>query len=355
MFAERLKRARTGAKLSLRAMGEKLEISQTAVHKFEQGKLVPESSLLIKWAKCTGVRLEYFFRPESCELKDVEFRKRTTLPKKVEASIQADVLDQIERRLELNNLFPEPPVSHFKPPAASRVIKTLDDVEAVAEHVRDIWQLGTNAIPDLIDVLENQGILVFVNDCDDKRFDGLSGTVEGMPVVVVSSQWPGDRQRFTLAHELGHLILHDQLPETIDEEYACNRFAGAFLAPKASVQAMIGERRTGLELRELLFMKREFGLSMAASLYRCADLAIIGKGQKKSLFIRMTQLGLRKQEPEPLKHETPSLFKHLVYRALGEQFIGESKAAELLGMPVSRFHQLRMMGDQDAAAVRHQR
>ena len=61
------------------------------------------------------------------------------------------------------------------------------------------------------------------------QFDGLQATVADKPVIVVSKGWPGDRQRFTLAHELGHLLLHGRLTDGLDEERACHRFASAFL------------------------------------------------------------------------------------------------------------------------------
>ncbi len=106
------------------------------------------------------------------------------------------------------------------------------EIEAVAERVREAWDLGLNPIPDLIDVLETNGIRVFMIAADaENKFDGLAACVNDMPIVVVGRHWPGDRQRFTLAHELGHLMLQGRLANSIDEEKACNRFAGAFLLP----------------------------------------------------------------------------------------------------------------------------
>src|SRR5690625_6858205 len=81
-------------------------------------------------------------------------------------------------------------------------------IEDVADDLRVHWDLGLAAIHNLIDVLEQQGIGVIITSVDaDNQFDGLVGTIEGHPFIVVSDQWPGDRQRFTLAHELGHLIM----------------------------------------------------------------------------------------------------------------------------------------------------
>jgi Zn-dependent peptidase ImmA (M78 family) len=83
-----------------------------------------------------------------------------------------------------------------------------------------------------------------------------------------------------LAHELGHLVLHGLLDESIDEEMACNRFASAFLLPEVGLFQHLGERRSNVDPKELYFLKHEYGLSMAACLYRSADLGVITEEKK---------------------------------------------------------------------------
>lgn len=90
----------------------------------------------------------------------------------------------------------------------------------------------------------------------ESAFDGLAATVNDVLVIVVGMGWPGDRQRFTLAHELGHLILKDRLAPQLDKERAANRFAGAFLVPRREVLKELGERRTWLEPGELCALKK---------------------------------------------------------------------------------------------------
>ncbi len=93
-------------------------------------------------------------------------------------------------------------------------IADMAEIEAVAERLREAWDLGSNPIPDLIDVLETNGIRVFMIEADaENKFDGLAACVNDMPIVVVGRHWPGDRQRFTLAHELGHLMLQGRLTD----------------------------------------------------------------------------------------------------------------------------------------------
>ena len=197
------------------------------------------------------MRTEYFFRPAPVVLEGIEYRKRSSLPKKRLDAITHEVLDQIERRIELENLFPQSPVKSFAPvEEVNDQMTSMDQIEDVADRVRSAWNLGFDPIPDLIDVLETNGIRVFMIEAyTENKFDGLAARVSGMPIVVVGRHWPGDRQRFTLAHELGHLMLEGRLAQDLDEEKACNRFAGAFLFPRESVRQELGGHRNAIELR----------------------------------------------------------------------------------------------------------
>ncbi len=139
--------------------------------------------------------------------------------------------------------------------------------------MRRAWHLGQSAIPNLIDTLELHGIKVFTTSFDgEQKVDGLWAKVNTKPVVVIRDKdCPGDRQRLTLAHELGHLALKGRLSKDLDEEKACNRFAGAFLVPKEVVFAILGKERTWVEPRELQLLKEEWGLSMAGWMLRARD------------------------------------------------------------------------------------
>jgi len=350
MFGERLIRARKTAGLSLRALAESVGVSQTAINKYEKGILIPDSTMLIKLAKALEVKAGYFLRANSLELEKPEYRKKSTLSKKKLQQIEGKILDKIERRLELEALFPKSPVPEFTLPAnLPLTIQSMDDIEELANKVRHAWDLGLNPIPELVDVLESIGIRVFeIEESADSKFDGLAATVNGYRIIVISKAWAGDRQRFTMAHELGHLILEGRLPDVLDEERASDRFAGAFLLPNSALKLELGEHRTRIELRELLLLKQEFGISMSGTLYRAKDLGIIRESYHKSLIIEFSKRGWRKNEPERYPAEEPHHFQQLIFHALAEEYISESKAAELMNMSQAAFYQMRMLEDKDA-------
>lgn len=346
MFGERLKRARSAAGLSMKELSLRAGVSANMIKKYEHDESMPSSGVLIKMSRALGVRNEYFFRPTKYELKGIEYRKRSSTPIKVLNQIKADVLDQAERWMELSNLWPNYPIPKFsKPKFSVDTINEYYQIEAIANELRDKWELGIQPIASVIDILEAHGIVVIITNVDTTaKFDGFQASVGCTPIIVISSKWPGDRQRFTLAHELGHLILDGMISCSLDEEKACNRFAGAFLFPEISVRQSLGSKRRNLEVQELYLLKKDYGMSMMAIIYRAADLGIISDMTRKNLFMHFSINKWRSCEPgDRYPSETTSLFVQLVFRGLGENILSESKAAELLGMSLINFHDVRKL------------
>lgn len=352
MIGERIKQARKAAGLSLRALADRAGVTAMAISKYEGGKSTPSSRVLLDLSKALGVRTEYFFRPVKIELQEMKHRKHSRLPKKALDQIEGDVKEQLERFIELEQLLPNGPVQAFKlPENLPAPVATLDEVEAVARDLRASWGLGVDPIPVLTDMLEERGIKVFQSQAINDRFDGMAATVDGIPVVVVGRGWPGDRQRFTLAHELGHLVLQGRLAPDVEDEAAANRFAGAFLAPADEVRKELGETRVWLEPRELEVLKKTYGLSMQGWMHRAKDLGILPDVHYVEMRKFFSSRGWNKTEPgEQYPPERPQLFDQLVYRALGQDLISESKAAELLRMPLTEFQKKRNMPSGRAAA-----
>ncbi len=346
MIGERIKRARKASGLSLRALAEKIELSHTAINKFEKGELIPNSGQLLQLARALEVRSEFFLRSSKIAISDLEYRKRSTLTVKIENKIKAAALDQAERWRELLDLYPELPIKPFQiPESLSASIASETDIENVAVAMRRAWNLGLNPIPNMIDTLESKGLIVVSCSIDgDDAFDGFSARVNEQRLIVVSSHWPGDRLRFTLAHELGHLVMKGRLAPELNEEKACHHFAGALLLPRESIVESLGEHRNSLDPKELLLLKHTYGLSMQGCLVRARQSEIISQKKYQLCFQQFSIKGWRKREPGlPYPGEQTFLFEKLVYRGLAEGYFGESKAAQLLSMPLIKFRMSRRL------------
>lgn len=343
-IGDRIKRARKASGLSLRELGEQIGISHTAVSKYENGLITPSSTMLIKLARALGVRVEYFLRPAAYELSNIEYRKMQGLSKSELGAIEFDVMEQIERLFELESLLPSLQSKFQKMKLNSSVNATsYDDMEMIADEVRSDWGLGLGSISNLVEVIIEQGIrVIFTTVPIPARFDGLSAMVGETHLIVVSKNITGDRHRFAIAHELGHIVLAGQsISPDLDMERACNRFAGALLLPKATVVERLGASRRSIDVKELSLLKAEFGLSMAGILYRALDLGILGRDRCKAMMIMFRKNGWSKVEPgEQYPPEIDYSFQQLIFRALSEEYIGSSKAAELLGISIDEFNKI---------------
>lgn len=246
--------------------------------------------------------------------------------------VEAAVLDSLDRYLLVEDLLEIGSHVWDKPDGAPFKVSDLEDAETAAESVRKAWNLGGDAIPNVTELLEEHGIKVLKLDFP-LSVDGLTCRVarpdqEKVPVIVGSVSKSVERRRFTLAHELGHMVM--AIDGDLDEEKACQRFASALLMPREDLLFEVGQRRHAFGYAEIIEIKRMYGVSAAALIVRLRDLGVITEGTLQTVF-RGIGRTWRKAEPEPLpENEEPRRFQRLVLRALAEDVISLPKAAELL-------------------------
>lgn len=335
MLNERIRRARVLKGLSLQQVADELgDITKQALSKYEKGHDTPNSTRLIRLADVCGVEPEYFFRTDTVDLGEVDFRKHSSLGKREQDAIKETVREHLERYLAIEACFPQERLgSQFCQWQSKHKASTREEAELAADTLRADWKLGTNPISNLTEVLEEHDVKV-ISFAAHERFDGLCALVnDGQDAVIVSnSKRPGDRQRFNLAHELGHLVMHipDELENTKEEEYLCHRFAGAFLFPADQVKSTFGEHRSRLFVDELIFAKQEWGISIQAIVRRLVDLEIISQSYYSGFCRMMNARGITRNEPGKVNSETAYRMKQLAYHALAEELITPSRAAELL-------------------------
>jgi len=340
-FGERLKSARKMAGLSLAGLAERTEnvITRQAINKYEKGMMNPSSEVLLALSNALDVKPDYFFREPNVSQSDMEFRKKSKLSVKEFESIKHSTLDFLERYLEIEDILQDQAVFENPIPANLRKVTDFDGAELVAEQLRECWHVGEAPLFDLVELVEDHGIRIYEIKTSD-QFDGISAWVGDTPVVAVNLNNDSVRQRFTIAHELGHILLEFEKDEDVKEqEKLCNFFAGAFLLPRSVIWAEMGsKRRSKIAVLELEKLKEIYGISIQAIMIRIHDLGIIGDSTYKRFWVMVSVKGWRKNEPGVYKGiEKASRFKQLVFRAAAEEIITFSKAAELLNKPLSDF------------------
>lgn len=343
MIGDRLKRAREAAGFSLRDLEEKIEkeVSAQAIGKYERNEMMPGSDVLLHLAKALKVTPEYLLGTRDITLVGVDFRKTTRTSAKEVKSVEAMVLDHIERYLELEFLMPGTDVNWVAPGGDIFTIHQVEQSEIAAETLRDRWDLGVGPIANMAEILETRGIKVIGLDLPE-NVSGSKAFVrrpdaEEVAVIVVNRTHNGDRQRFTLAHELAHLVLKFIGMTDAEQEKAADRFAGAFLMAKRIIHELFGLNRKSISLGELIELKKIFKVSVPCLVVRCSQLGIISKACYGTLWGQIRKMGWNapgSNEPNQCPPEVPQRMLLLGLRAVAERVISKAKAAELLRMDI---------------------
>ncbi len=345
MVGRKLKIARTAAGLSLRGLEARIvsRVTAQAIGKYERGASTPSPDVLTALANALSVPVDYLNGDQEIVLESVEFRKKKITGRREEAQVEAKVLHLLERYLEVEEFLHLTSVNWDKPrDAPYPVVSDPSEAERAANNLRLYWGLGFDPIPDLVELVEEHGIKVLAIDLGN--IDGLMARVRRpgkrqVPVLVVNDKDGGERQRLTMAHELGHLVL--DVAANIDDEKAAYRFGGAFLMPAEALWGAVGKRRTSIGWSELFALKQLFGVSVQALTYRCKDLGIISLSLFRVLFGEFSRQGWRRppyEEPYAMPAEAPQRFERLCYRAMAEGAIPVARAAELLQVSVAELN-----------------
>lgn len=358
MIGQRLRLSRASSGLSLRDLEAKIDnkVSAQAISKYEKDEMMPSSGVLLALAEALGVTVPYLMAPDEVVLEAVSFRTKD-LPERDRARVEARVTDSLQRYLVIEDLLNVPSIEWERPREAPFPTTELIEADRAAHALRAHWQLGLDPIPNLAEFLEEKGIKVVITELP-QDVDGVMCRVKWrerdiLPVIVINEHRfvSGERERFTLAHELGHLVLDCR--GDFDPEKAANRFAGAFLMPAEVLWSEVGKQRDCLSIGELIDLKVLFGVSLQMLVHRCHDLRIIKDDLYRQLFREFKDKGWRDppyEEPQALQKEYPRRFRRLCMRALTENLISESKAAELLGKTVRELNKLL---DEGAAELAH--
>lgn len=334
-LGERLKLARLKARMSQRELADRVGVTAMSISKYESNLMMPSAETLFKLAQALDVRLEFLLRQAPHLLIEPVYRRHRRMSSRTEEAIKAQIQDWLERYLLAESMVPDEQSNEWLPAGFPYPVQTLDDVERAAVALRAAWELGNDPIDSLTELLEDRGIKVGVIEGADD-FDACTFLYDShTPVIVVNRHRPVDRQRFDLAHELGHLMM--RVAEGLDEEKAAHRFAAALLVPAEAAFRELGRSRSHLDLLELMELKEKYGMSMAAWIRRAQDLGILRASATRHLWQQLSARGWRKQEPVELPAESPSRMFRLVRRLVAEGIISEARAAELMGQRVSLF------------------
>jgi Zn-dependent peptidase ImmA (M78 family)/transcriptional regulator with XRE-family HTH domain len=305
-----LRLARIFNGFALEEVAGRVGLSRQYIYKLETNQGTPTPALCSSLAEALNVLPSFFEQQQNTAIPDkqVHFRKLFT----TRSTVRQEALVRAEMFVRLVNYLDK----HLRLPAVNIPeveVETMEDIERAAENCRHEWGLGYGPIQSMTRLAENVGVLVTTFRGISAEIDALS-VVSHRPVIVRNEAKPGAcRQRFDVGHELGHFVLHTGR-ETGDRlsESEANRFAGAFLVPRA-MMAKLFPRWSGTRLnwRAIAEFKQTWKMSKAALLYRARQLDLITDGQYKTGVITLRRGGeaTREREDDSIPQEQPELLR----------------------------------------------
>lgn len=334
--------ARDSRALTQAELASRLGIMQGTLSKYETGLQEPPTEVAADLSTILGYPQAFFYevgRPYG--LPPFHYRRRKKLSAKTLARIVAEMNI---RRLHLTKLLVSfdwktnafmPEIDPYEYQGRGKGTLTTEDA---ARSIREMWMLPSGPIENMVQLIEDNGGIVIPCDFGSDLIDAMSQRIEGLPILFfVNVNSPSDRLRHTLAHELGHMVLHTVTVKSDEEmEDEADAFAGAFLLPADEIRPQL--RR--FDLRQLANLKRYWKVSMAALAVRADRLMLITPYQAKMFWIEMSKLGYRKREPNEPPKEHPKLLRQMISFHMKKLGYSVSEMAKLLHLKTAEFQQM---------------
>lgn len=343
-IGEMLRLARQRKGLTQKEAATRMGIPQPVLSRLENGLAEPDTALLMKASQVYEVPEAFFHLREPVYGPAVSVHP---MPR-AKADVTARDLDMVTAELNIRAMhmrrFLE--AVDFEPTLSLPYfdVEQFGSPEKVAAITRAHWQLPSGPVKNLTALVERAGVVVGYSDFGGASVSGMTFKVPGQPpLVLLNENLPSDRMRFTLAHELGHIIMHRFPTANMEEE--ANQFAAAFLMPAQDISHYFSGRKITLQL--LASLKPEWRVAMQALLVRAKTLDFIDYNQNRYLWQQISARGWKLREPPELDfpHEKPTVLDSIMKTLLGS--LGYSLQDLCALVPLHEREFLKMYGPFD--------
>jgi len=288
-----------------------LNVDQSLLSRFENGLVEVRDEILLKASLAYEVPQSFFFQKDSVYGAPVSVHPMWRRKADVSVRELDGVVAELNIRvMHLRRLFEGAAIRNTSD-LPRMDIEEYGDAERIAGLLRAHWRLPAGPIKNLTLLAEKAGVLVVHSAMGGASISGVTFAVPGMlPMIVLNSAQPSDRMRFTLAHELGHFVMHRFPSPNMEQE--ANDFAVALLMPTQDIRPYFLGRRIDLSL--LASLKPEWKVSMAALLMRAHKLKFLTDNQHVYLWKQISMKGYRLREPPELdfEKEKPELVNQII-------------------------------------------
>ncbi len=299
--------ARESREMTQKELAEAIAVTQGKISKYENGMFSVSEDDLEIIAKVLGYTKEFFFQKDRVHGLGSSFlfhRQRKQVPMQIQRKVQAQInilrmqMDRLLRGAEIDapNRFDSIDIDAHD-----------GNAEGIAAMVRAAWGLPLGPVANVTASVESASGIVLKCSFETNLIDAAHLWLPGLPpLFFVNRDLPGDRLRWTLAHEIGHAVMHRNPTGSVEDE--ANRFASEFLMPADE----IADQLDGLTLQQAAMLKQRWKVSMAALVKRAHDLGRISEYKYRSLNVSLSSQGYKLAEPFPIDPEEPQAARQVV-------------------------------------------
>ena len=325
----RLRIARQARMLQKKELAELINVSPGAVSLYEKGSSSPSPRVVGAMALALGVPVSFFGgdRPlGEAPSTTAHFRSLRSTTQQERDRAFSHALLTWEFACGLQKWVRLPTVDLPEDLAIDKD-DSIDRIEDIARRVREHFAVAAGPIPNVVRLLESRGIVCTRIPNDSKRVFAFSCAFPSRPVVVLADR-PLAASRYDAAHELGHLVLHpDEEPGSHAVERQANAFAAAFLAPSDEIRDSLPSK---VDWPKLLLLKRTWGMSMQALLFRARSVGIMNEHTYRRAMTQVSAKGWRTQEPgDEAAPEKPILLSKAI-ELISQRGLGVAEIAKEL-------------------------
>lgn len=310
IYGERIKQARELNGLTQKELAALIGCKQSAIAHFETNRSQPSAETLNDIGKVTGFLSSFFQRELQVDFSfgTLAYRSRRSVTKREEAQAYQYAFTMYEQAKALAPKFNLPP---------SRIPRITERPELSARVTRAALGIAPNRpISNLTHLFEQNGGFAFLAPFISQKLDAFSRWAEfdiERPMIIIAGGLTSDRIRYSIAHELGHLVMHSPAKgyKVTKLEKEANNFAAEFLMPKDIIKH---DLTSPITLTSISRLKQKWGVSLQALIYRAYDLNLITDRQYHYLFSQLSAKGWRKREPKELDipMEYPQAFNKII-------------------------------------------
>lgn len=307
---DRIRMGRLLRAMTQREVAAQTGIDQGLISKYENGRRVTDDDLA-KIARVLQLPLSFFYRPVVLHAfngaSTVMFRRGQSVPERMKEQLLVEmnrIAEHMQDMFESVEIQSTNTVPIYQPKDGS-----MEEIEDIAERTRLQLRIPPGPIQSMTRIMESMKVII-VHRSLPLNVDALVSTYGSISILLLNAALLGGRQRLTLAHELGHLVMHSAIYYSYEElEKQAFRFGSAFMAPAQELKSNL---RNKLTMERLIALSAKWGMSVQALVRRISDLDLMTERQYQYWNQQLSKNGYRTTEPVTIPVETPRLLNALI-------------------------------------------